>query len=135
MSKQDDAFEKWYSFYPRFEDLCKAWDVNAQTVSKKIGVSAATISQWKKSYENSSDIVGGLLGWTQGGAMPSVDSIIKMSLYFNCSTDYLIGTRVNWKAEQIDRVINILSAENQEKLKEYAELLLMKQKQEEQQIK
>lgn len=43
MSKQDDAFEKWYSFYPRFEDLCKAWDVNAQTVSKKIGVSAATI--------------------------------------------------------------------------------------------
>ena len=36
---------------------------------------------------------------------------------------------------KIDRVINKLSAENQEKLKEYAELLLMKQKQEEQQIK
>lgn len=131
MSRTDDVYKEWCGFYPRFEDLCRSWHVNAKEISRKIGVSAATISQWKKTYENSFDIIGGVLGWTQGGTMPSVDSIIKMSLYFNCSTDYLIGTRVDWKAEQIDRIIGRLSEENKEKLLEHAKLLLLKQEHDE----
>lgn len=125
MSKHDDVMSNWYNFYPRLEGLCEARGITNKTLSIKAGISPATISKWKASYEE----INGFLGVfsDRNITVPGVESLINLSLYFNCSTDYLIGTRVDWKAEQIDRIIGRLSAENKEKLLEHAKLLLLKQ--------
>lgn len=130
MSKQHDAVMcMWYNFYPRLEELCEAWGINNKTLSIKAGISPATISKWKASYEETYGVLGVLSD--RNITVPGVESLISLSLYFNCSTDYLIGTRVDWKAEQIDRIIGRLSAENKEKLLEHAKLLLLKQEHDE----
>lgn len=129
MSKHDDVMGNWYSFYPRLEGLCEAWGINNKTLSIKAGISPATISKWKASYEETCSLSA--LYSDRNITVPGVESLINLSLYFNCSTDYLIGTRVDWKAEQIDRVIGCLSEENKEKLLEHARLLLLKQEHDE----
>lgn len=133
MSKELEwgPYREWYlGFWIRFEQLCDWYGVTPQIVSNKIHVAPATISQWKTTFTDFCKCHT-LSEFEQSkGTMPSVESLIRLSVYFSCSTDYLIGTKNDWKTERIDRVIKKLSAENKEKLLEYAKLLLMKQEHE-----
>lgn len=130
MSKNlEKPYSDWYiGFWLRFEELCEQYRTTPQNVGERIGLSPATISQWKKTYSRFVEIVT-LEEWEidSGGTMPSVESLIKLSRYFNCTTDYLIG--LNETPENYNRTIERLSEENQVKVKEYIELLALKQKQ------
>ncbi len=124
--KLDEVCERWYcGFYDRFEDLCVINNYSIQTVSKMTRISPATISQWQ-AYRDSSTGLDALLFGSRG-SNPGIDSIIKLSVCFNCSSDYLIGLRVNWKAEQLNRVFDQLSDDNQIKVQEFAAKLLREQ--------
>lgn len=59
------------SFYENFINICKDKNVPAGTVCKNCGLSESIHSKWKKS-------------------IPKIDIVIKLSEYFNVSTDYLL---------------------------------------------
>lgn len=130
-----DPYKEWYlGFWLRFEQLCDWYSVTPQIVSKKIHVSPATISQWKTTTYTDFCKCFTLSEFEQSkGTMPSVESLIRLSVYFGCTTDFLIGT--NKHPEDLNEAIDRLSDENQKKLKEYAELLLVKQRQDEEKRK
>ncbi len=108
-------WEQWDNFMSRFWALCRASDVNAETVSKKTGISLSTISKWD--------------AWD---SMPNVESLIKLSIFFECSIDYLIG--INNHSEGLNKVLGCLSRDNQELVQAYAELLFMKQTRDEKKL-
>ena len=61
-------------FWERFYNLCEMNNKKPTPVGKEIGVSSGIISTWKKE-----------------GYCPSGEMLIKISNYFNCSIDYLVG--------------------------------------------
>ena len=61
-------------FWDRFYHLCEMHNKKPTRVGKEIGVSSGIISTWKKE-----------------GYCPSGEMLIKISNYFNCSIDYLVG--------------------------------------------
>lgn len=61
-------------FWERFYHLCEMNNKKPTPVGKEIGVSSGIISTWKKE-----------------GYCPSGEMLIKISNYFNCSIDYLVG--------------------------------------------
>ena len=110
--------------------------LNPQTVGHKIGVSSSTVSQWKKTNTDNMEsmtplgMIDVMCSFSKyNGTMPSVESLIKLADYFNCSTDYLIGTSKH--SESLNRVLDCLSAENQKIVEDYANLLLLKQRKDE----
>lgn len=128
MSKLNDAQYEWSAFYQRFEDLCEDNDVTPQEVCKHTGISSATIALWRKAWYGDDDEE-----WdsdsetTDPGTYPSVNSLIKLSIYFNVSIDYLVGIRKSWLLEIINNRADILSPDRRKKLIEYADLLLLDQ--------
>lgn len=71
-------------FWDRFYDLCSGKGIKPNTLTKLLGLSSATATNWKK------------------GSIPSGDVLIKIADYFNCSVDYLLG-RVdtpNWEIKK-----------------------------------
>lgn len=131
MSKYDDIKNEWETFYQRFEDLCEIYEVTPQMVSKQTGISTAAISLWRKAWYGDEDKeledLDEDIDIYAGGTYPNVDSLIKLSLYFNVSVDYLIGIRKSWNCEIINHRAEHLSRDNQKKLIEYADLLLLDQ--------
>ena len=99
----------------RFEKLCASLGIEPEIASKKIGISNSTISKWK---------------WDTG---PSTESLIKISDFFGCSIDYLIGR--NEHSEELNRLIDQLTVENQELVEQYAKLLALKQAHDEKNLK
>lgn len=67
-----------------------------------------------------------------GKSLPSVENLVKIANYFNCSTDYLLGLtdkKSNLKKDELEiqEVIqdyNSLSPDNKDKLKSYLNYLL-----------
>lgn len=93
----------------------------------------AAILKWKKSWygDENKDI------WDDEDdavacieAYPNVDSLIKLSLLFNCSIDFLVG-RSSYPVEGVINRVKILSRDNIKRVSEYADLLLLKQEKEE----
>lgn len=60
-------------FWERFYNLCLNVGSKPNPIGKQIGISSATITQWKS------------------GAIPNGESLIKLASYFGCSVDYLLG--------------------------------------------
>lgn len=67
-----------------------------------------------------------------GKSLPSVENLVKIANYFNCSTDYLLGLtdkKSNLKKDELEiqEVIQdykSLSPDNKDKLKSYLNYLL-----------
>lgn len=67
-----------------------------------------------------------------GKSLPSVENLVKIANYFNCSTDYLLGLtdkKSDLKKEEIEiqeliQDYNSLSPDNKKKLKSYLNYLL-----------
>lgn len=64
-------------FWVIFASLCGSKGEKPNPVAKKIGISSATVTQWKN------------------GSIPSGENLIKIADYFNCSIDYLLGRTDN----------------------------------------
>lgn len=64
-------------FWQRFYDLCIDAGSKPNPVGKKVGISSATITQWKQ------------------GAVPAGDNLIKIANELDCSVDYLLGRTEN----------------------------------------
>ncbi len=114
MSKLNDAQYEWSAFYQRFEDLCEDYNVTPQEVSKHTGISSVAITFWRKAwYGDDDEEWDSDLETTDPGTYPSVNSLIKLSIYFNVSIDYLVGIRKSWLLEIINNRANILSPDRQ----------------------
>lgn len=64
-------------FWQRFYDLCISKDTKPNPVAKIVGISSATVTQWKQ------------------GAIPAGDNLAKIADYLDCSVDYLLGRTDN----------------------------------------
>jgi len=60
------------SFFERFKTLCEKGNTNVTTVTRELGYSTGSMSQWKS------------------GSMPRGDVIANVANYFGVSTDYLL---------------------------------------------
>ena len=60
-------------FFERYSELCAKAGTTPNGAAKIIGISSASITDWKK------------------GAMPRSNAIEKISTYFGVTTDYLLG--------------------------------------------
>ena len=69
-----------YEKYVELRDLKKETDYR---VAKSTGVSASTLSNWKKHYETSG----------KEGYVPKTDKIGKIATHFGVSVDELLGRR------------------------------------------
>lgn len=76
-------------FIQRLIHLCKEKKLKPQQLRYHINVQSATITKW-----------------TKGELLPNPSVLIKLSQYFNCSTDYLLG---------LSDVKEIITSENLEK--------------------
>lgn len=61
-------------FWDVFSDLCSANNVKPNVVTKRLGLSSATATNWKTS-----------------GRTPNGDTLLAVADYFDCSVDYLLG--------------------------------------------
>ena len=102
-------------FASRFRELCKATDQN--TLSYIFGVTKNTFRQWMGGYST-----------------PTVAKLIKLSEYFDVSTDYLLGlSNIMTKDESIETAckvtgltestINILKSEKNDNATSYVEVI------------
>ena len=64
-------------FWQRFYDLCFDAGTKPNPVGKKVGISSATITQWKQ------------------GAVPAGDNLSKIADELDCSVDYLLDRTEN----------------------------------------
>lgn len=62
------------TFYDRYQQLCVEAGSSATGVAVSVGISRASVSDWKNK-----------------GAVPSASSLKKIADYFGVSTDYLLG--------------------------------------------
>lgn len=69
-------------FWERFYNLCIKCGKKPNPVGKEIGVSSGAITKWKN------------------GTIPPAEVLIKISEYFNCSVDYLLGRAEKQQEEQ-----------------------------------
>ncbi len=64
--------------------------------------------------------------WERGGRMPLPEGLIKLSLFFDCSIDFLVGCGEHVKDEDLvlfEQSYLALSEENKEKVKSYIDSL------------
>lgn len=69
------------TFWERFYSLCLEYNTKPNPVAAEIGISSGTVTRWKNGQE------------------PSFKALTKLSDYFNCSVDYLLG-KTDVKNEQ-----------------------------------
>ena len=72
-------------FWERFSHLCDINNKKPHPLGKELGISSGVISTWKKE-----------------GYCPSGEMLIKISNYFDCSIDYLVGRTDNLKAQKFE---------------------------------
>jgi len=89
--------------------------VTAAEVGKDIGIPKSSFTDWKK-----------------GRSKPSTESVAKLAVYFGVTADYLLGL-----SDDPDPIVTIaahsdkdLPPEAQKQIREYAELIRMKLRQE-----
>jgi len=75
-----------YMFWEIFNSLCEKNKIKPNPLGKKIGISSGIISKWKK------------------GATPSTENLIKISDYFNCSIDYLLGRENKFTSNKVSAI-------------------------------
>lgn len=61
-------------FWERFLELCNARKLKPNRIATEIGIASGTLSKWK-----------------EGKTFPNGETLIKISEYFGCSIDYLLG--------------------------------------------
>lgn len=61
-------------FWERFTNLCNLQGLKPNPVATEIGIASGTLSKWK-----------------EGKTFPNGETLIKISKYFDCSIDYLLG--------------------------------------------
>lgn len=61
-------------FWERFLELCHLQGAKPNPVAAEIGIASGTLSKWK-----------------EGKTFPNGETLIKISAYFGCSIDYLLG--------------------------------------------
>lgn len=66
-------------FYDRFLELCSEKGIKPSKVALENGFSKATVSSWKKLYEEGTNV------------KPTPDKLEKLAAYFDVSVDYLLG--------------------------------------------
>lgn len=64
-------------FFKRYSDLVSKNNLTHYVVCKNLGISISSIRNWRL------------------GAIPYIDTLIKLSTYFNVSVDYLLGRSNN----------------------------------------
>ena len=97
-------------FWEIFSNLCEYAGKKPNTICKELGLSNATATHWKN------------------GTIPNGEALIKLSEYFGCTTDFLLGVEKKSVSEWTT-ILNQLSDDSLLKLKDYAMLLIMKQDQ------
>ena len=92
----------------RISNLRKQANLSQNDLGKIIGVAQNTLSQWGNGLRE-----------------PDFDSVIKISEYFNVSTDYLLGKEEDMPDELIvlNRIVRKLSKSNRKKLVEIAKMM------------
>ena len=92
----------------RISNLRKQANLSQNDLGKIIGVAQNTLSQWENGLRE-----------------PDFDSVIKISEYFNVSTDYLLGKEEDTPDELIvlNRIVRKLSKSNRKKLVEIAKMM------------
>ena len=73
-------------FWERFYSLCQRIGKKPNPVGKEIGLSSGIISKWKS------------------GGVPNGATLMKLSKYFNVSTDYLLGISPSVEIDETDMV-------------------------------
>lgn len=90
-------------FWERYCYLCKINKATPNGIAKSIGASNSSCTSWKS------------------GAIPKGDTLLKISNYFNCSIDYLLGRTDNLKSHEKSASLSL--NDNERKLLEgYREL-------------
>ncbi|MBR2176872.1 MAG: helix-turn-helix transcriptional regulator [Clostridia bacterium] len=112
-------------FWERFYSLCQGIGKKPNPVGKEIGLSSGIISKWKS------------------GGVPNGATLMKLSKYFNVSTDYLLGISPSVEIDETDIVpmlseqelrsqvninLNKLNSIGLAYLAEYSEYLTSKEK-------
>lgn len=64
-------------FYDQLEFLCKKNNIAVSGLIKKLGMSTGTVAKWKE------------------GIIPNGETILKISEYFNISTDFLLTGKLH----------------------------------------
>ena len=98
-------------FWDIFLKLCEYAGKKPNAVCRELGLSNATATHWKN------------------GSMPNGEALMKLSEYFGCTTDYLLGIEKKSLSEWT-MILNQLSDDSLIKLRDYALLLMMRQAQE-----
>lgn len=98
-------------FYDRYIELCKEIGKRPSKVAEEIGISRATVTNWKKNNYT-----------------PRADMLAKIANYFNLSVSDLLGTKkepteVDPLNEELLKLFKDLSPESKAKMVDYAQLL------------
>lgn len=90
-------------FWKRFEGLCalKGMKPNSEKARTEIGISSGIITSWKN------------------GTIPNGETLIKLSTFFECSVDYLLGLSDNSKIISEKKLSSELSEDKQRLLDMY----------------
>ena len=117
-------------FYDVFEKLCKDNGTSPSAVCVKLGMSKTTSSFWKRT-----------------GNVPKREALEKIADHFGVTVDFLLGRKNTAQAErpsgemekrterEWERIVTALSPENRYLLLQYADFLLSKQAQDDQEPK
>lgn len=86
-------------FWERYENLCalKGMKPNSEKARTEIGVSPGIITKWKN------------------GALPNGENLLKLSSYFGCSVDYLLGLD-NKPNAKVVKMPNIFSTQIEDEI-------------------
>lgn len=93
ISKRGETSKMQSDFLRRIDKLCAEQKISKRTLEKEAGLSSGSTSKWKNK-------------------LPGQASLIKLSKYFNVSTDYLIGV-------ENEPITIILSAHEQKVIEAY----------------
>ena len=86
-------------FWTNYKNLCSSKGMKPNTVAKEMGISSATITNWKN------------------GTIPNGKILIQLAEYFKCSVDYLLGRTENPKVNKYENKEFINDNNNTEILK------------------
>ena len=79
------------TFWLRFLEFCDMRGKKSTTVAAEMGFRASTVQMWRK------------------GSIPNADALIKISKYFRCSIEYLLGV---FDADEERFIRNMINLDN-----------------------
>ncbi len=78
------------TFWERFFELCNENGKKPNPLAKELGISSGAVTKWKT------------------GGIPSGETLLKLSEFFDCSIDYLLGKTVIRKSEDLSNDFKIM---------------------------